>query len=64
MTTVNVISLDDARDKKRDQTGWSIEEITQRAKAEYALYKVLAQNEPDELANGGDMKKILDDDDE
>lgn len=54
-----VINLTEVRQKNRQKSGWTIEEIRERAAQERALYKGLAENEPDDLASGGDMKKIL-----
>lgn len=60
----NLTNLQDARQKKRKKNGWSLSEIEKRAAEERALYKKLAKNEPDELASGGDMKKILEESDD
>lgn len=54
-----IINLTEVRQEKRQKSGWTIEEIRTRAAQERALYKGLGQSEPDELASGGDMKKIL-----
>lgn len=62
--TGDLTDLQKARKKKREQTGWTIEEIKKRAAAERVRYKNLAEEEPDALASGGDMKKILEEDDD
>ncbi len=54
-----IIDLTEVLQEKRQKSGWTIEEIRARAAQERALYKGLGENEPDELASGGDMKKIL-----
>ena len=56
-----ITDLNKVRQEKRQKSGWSIDEIRARAAQERALYKGLGQSEPDELASGGDMKKILED---
>lgn len=64
--TKKVTDLKKARQSKRAKTGWTIDEIKKRAAEERSAYKKLAENEPDALASGGDMSKILEepDDDE
>ena len=54
-----VVDLQEARQEKRDNSGWSIEEIRKRAAEEREAFKALAEKEPDSLASGGDMKNIL-----
>jgi len=61
--TKKVTDLKKARQKKRDKTGWTLEEIKKRAAEERAAYKKLAEEEPDALASGGDMSKILEESD-
>lgn len=56
--------IEKARRKKRDSSGWTLEEIKKRALAERQAYEKLAQSEPDALASGKRMDKILEDDDE
>jgi hypothetical protein len=58
MISKKIIKLDDARQKKRGKTGWSLAEIEQRAIQEREAYKKLAQHEPDNLVSGGDMSNI------
>lgn len=61
MTEKKVADLQQARRKKRQKSGWSMEEITRRAAEERSLHEKLAHAEPDNWAAGGDMKKILED---
>jgi hypothetical protein len=61
----NISSIDEARSKKRDKTGWTMEEIKEKAKKELEEYNNVSEEEPDELISG-DMEKIIrgEDDDE
>lgn len=54
----NVTNLKKARHRKRQKTGWTIEEIERRAAEERAAYKELGDAEPDALASGGNMDEI------
>ncbi len=54
-----VADLKKARQVKRKKTGWTAAEIKKRAAEERAAYKKLVEKEPDALASGGDMSKIL-----
>lgn len=56
--------IEKARRKKRDSSGWTLEEIKKRALAERQVYEKLTESEPDALASGKCMDKILEDDDE
>lgn len=59
-----IIDFTKAKQEQRQQRGWTLEEIRARAAQERALYRGLGQAEPDNLASGGDMKKILEDSDD
>ncbi len=59
-----VTDIKKARQRKRQKTGWTTAEIQKRTVEERAAYKKLAQNEPDALASGGNMTKILDESDD
>lgn len=62
-----VVDLQAARRRKREKTGWTIEEIRRSAAKRLEETRRLGQFEPPGLASGGDMDKILeeeDDDDE
>lgn len=59
-----VTDLKKAQQDKRQKTGWAMEEIKKIAAEERAEYKELAENEPDALASGGDMSKILEEEDD
>lgn len=61
--TDEINDIEKARRKKRDKSGWSIEEIKKIAQQERAAYKKLCGQEPDALASGKDMGKILEEDD-
>lgn len=63
MTNSKVTDLKTVRQEKRDKTGWTLEEIKKRAEAERERYKNNDLEEPDALASGGDMSKILEEDD-
>jgi len=54
-----------AREKKRDKTGWTIDEIQENAEKEYEQHKHISKDEPEDLVSG-DMDKIIrgEDDDE
>ena len=54
-----ISGIDKARHKKPEKKVWTLEEIKKRAEEERAAYEKLAENEPDNLVSGGDMKKIL-----
>lgn len=54
--------LQKARQKKINKKVWTLEEIKKRAEDERAAYKKLAEKEPEGLASGGDMSKILEED--
>lgn len=59
-----VIDLQKTRQDKRQKTGWTTAEIKKRAAQDRAAYKELTENEPDALASGGDMSKILEESDD
>ena len=61
--TKKLTDLQQARQNKRQKTGWTAEEIKKRAAEERAAYEKLAENEPDALASGGDMSNILEEPD-
>ncbi|MGH1438981.1 MAG: hypothetical protein ACRBBR_02620 [Cellvibrionaceae bacterium] len=63
MTNKKITNLQIARQEKRDKTGWTLEEIKKRAEEERERYKNNDLEEPDALASGGDMSKILEEDD-
>jgi hypothetical protein len=54
----NVIDLNQSKKSKREQHGWSLEEIKQRAKEEAAEYGKNTTPEPKNLVSG-DMDKII-----
>lgn len=54
-----IVDLQQARQAKRQKTGWTTAELKKCAAQERAAYKKLTKNEPDGLASGGDMTKIL-----
>ncbi len=56
--------IEKARKKKRDANGWTLEEIKRKAQQERDAYKKLSECEPDALASGKDMKKILEEKDD
>jgi len=57
--------IDKARRKKRDRSGWTLEEIKKNAEKELKNFKEISKNEPSDLSSG-DMDKIIrgEDDDE
>lgn len=54
----NTSDINEARRKKRDKTGWTIEEIKENAKKELEEFKEISEDEPDDLVSG-DMDKII-----
>lgn len=54
----NISDIKKARRKKRDKTGWTIEEIKENAKKELDECKDISNEEPDDLVSG-DMDKII-----
>lgn len=57
--TKKLADIKKARQERRQRTGWTLEEIRKRADEENEAYKALDASEPDNLVSGGDMKKIL-----
>jgi len=55
---INIIDLNQSRKKKRDKTGWTIEEITKKAKDEAAEFRSNSAAEPKDLVSG-DMDEII-----
>jgi hypothetical protein len=66
MSEADITPIEPARRKRRKQTGWALAEIEKRLQEERELYRQIAGGEPDCLASGGNMSKILEaaDDDE
>ena len=60
----NITDIEQAKAKKRQETGWSLEEIREGIQKQRKAYKGLGDKEPDNLASGGDMKNILDEKEE
>lgn len=54
----NPSDIDKARRKKRDRSGWTLEEVKKNAEEELKKYKKIADDEPSDLASG-DMDKII-----
>jgi len=54
----NTSDIKDARRKKRDKTGWSMEEIKENAKKELDEFREISDDEPENLVSG-DMEKII-----
>ncbi len=54
----NISDINKARRKKRDKTGWTMEEIKENAKKELEEFKNISEKEPDDLVSG-DMDKII-----
>ncbi len=59
-----VTDLQHERRKRRDKTGWTLEEIRQRAAQRAAINRTLERHEPDGLASGKDMNSIADEPDD
>ena len=57
MMSKKVSDIKKARRKKRDKTGWTMEEIKENAKKELEKFKNTSEEEPDDLVSG-DMDKI------
>ncbi len=60
-----VSDINKARQKKREKSGWTMEEIKKNAEKELEEFKKISKNEPADLVSG-DMDKIIrgEDDDE
>lgn len=58
----DISDIKKARRKKRNKTGWTMEEIKENAKKELDEFKDISKEEPDDLASG-DMDKIISGDD-
>ncbi|MDH5447051.1 MAG: hypothetical protein OEY52_16000 [Gammaproteobacteria bacterium] len=58
----NISDIKKARRKKRDKTGWTLEEIKKNAEKELDEFKDISKEEPDDLVSG-DMDKIISGDD-
>jgi len=60
MMSKKVSDIKKARRKKRDKTGWTMEEIKETAKKELEKFKntSASEEEPDDLVSG-DMDKII-----
>lgn len=56
--------IEKARRKKRDSSGWTLEEIKKRAREERKAFEKLADSEPDALASGKGMDKVLEENDD
>ncbi len=59
MSESNITPIEQARKKRRKQTGWTMAEIEKRLQEERKLYRQIAGEEPDCLVSGADMAKIL-----
>lgn len=57
-----IIDLDKSRQEKRQDKGWSLDEIKKNAKKELESFKNRTVPEPKDLASG-DMEKIIEGDD-
>jgi len=57
--TKKISDIKKVRQGRRKKTGWTLEEIRKRADDENDAYKALDAHEPDALASGGDMGRIL-----
>lgn len=51
--------IEKVRQKKREYTGWTLEEIKNNAQQERGGYKKLSEYEPDGLVSGKDMKAVV-----
>lgn len=56
--------IDKARRKKSDARSWTLEELKKKAEEERKGYKGLSADEPDALASGKGMDKILEEKDD
>ena len=54
----DIPNISSARRKKRDKTGWRLEEIKEAAQKELLEFKEISKDEPDDLVSG-DMDKII-----
>jgi hypothetical protein len=55
---INPNDIDLARSKRRDRTGWTLEEIKENAEKELKHFKKISKDEPSDLCSG-DMDKII-----
>lgn len=51
-------NVDNARPKKRDKSGWTMEEIKKRAENELEEFEKISEKEPANLVSGN-MDKII-----
>lgn len=58
-----VIDLKERQQEKRQEKGWTMEEIKENASRELKEFKELSESEPEDLVSG-DMQKIIKDEDE
>lgn len=65
LVMANRNDIDKARRKKRDRSGWALEEIKKNAEKELEKFKGISKDEPSDLRSG-DMNQIIlgEDDDE
>ncbi len=56
--TDDLNDIDKARRKKRERSGWTLEEIKKNAERELKKFKELSKDEPSDLTSG-DMDKII-----
>lgn len=50
--------IDKARRKRRDRSGWTLEEIKKNAEKELKKFQEISEDEPADLSSG-DMDKII-----
>ena len=50
--------IDKARRKRRDRSGWTLEEIKKNAEKELKKFQEISKDEPSDLRSG-DMDKII-----
>jgi hypothetical protein len=56
--TDNLNDIDKAREKRRDRSGWTLDEIKKQAKSEIKTFQEMSKDEPPDLISG-DMGKII-----
>lgn len=58
MMAENRNDVEEARRKKRDRSGWTLEEIKKNAEKELKKFKEISKDEPSDVRSG-DMDKII-----
>ena len=65
MMSQNTDDITKAKQAKRQKTGWTMEEIKEQAAKDFKKFKEVSKNNPEpEGFASGDMKKVLEEDED